>query len=388
MNNTIIALENLPRTCYSKVSPHVEKVPYLMPKNLPVKKDVLSLEAQSSHQFDLFTFSLGLPAEHSNTIEFYDSIPKYAITTAKQNRMRDDRGNMKPQKVHFVYRPTLKSEDGSEIIPREIPCVMTISPAQIEEPDGSYKHYFPSIDEELVEEVLRKMLAEQQYGLHLVDNPETFVRYTVYLIGAELKRRNKTRSHAQIQKAIKILNETKYQIQAEGLPNGFEFKGSILPEIITKTRSDFQNDPKSPSIARFSALVSHGINKLYFRQYNWVRLMDLKSDLARWLFKRMAHQFTNASMTIPFCISYSEIGRDSGYLDKTRQTRNFAAVDKAWKELKKGDVIFRDVEKNPIYEGKKIIDIKYTVWASPNFKDEIVKANLKRKRALEQLGRR
>ena len=358
-----------------------------MPKNLPAKKDLLTFKAPESHQFDLFTFSLGLPAEHSNTIEFYDSIPKYAITTAKQNRLRDDRGNLKPQKVHFVYRPTLKPEDGSEIIPREIPCVMTISPAQIEESDGSYKHYFPSTDEELVEEVLRKMLAEQQYGLHLVEKRETFVRYIVYFIGAELKRRSKTRSHGQIQKAIKILNETKYHIQAEGLPNGFEFKGSILPEIITKTRSDFMNDPKSPSIARFSALVSHGINKLYFRQYNWVRLMDLKSELARWLFKRMAHQYTNASMTVPFHITYSEIDRDSGYMDKTRQTRNFAAVDKAWTELHQSNVIM-SVERRETVEGRKVLDILYIIRPHPDFKDEIVKANQKRRRALEQLEKR
>ena len=358
-----------------------------MAKNLPAKKDAFAVQAPPSHQFDLFTFSLGLPAEHSNTIEFYDSIPKYAITTAKQNRLRDDRGNLKPQKVHFVYRPTSMADDGSKIIPREIPCLMTISPALLEEPDGSYKHYFPSTDEELVEEVLRKMLAEQQYGLHLVDNPETFVRYTVYLIGAELKRRNKTRSHAQIQKAIKILNETKYHIQAEGLPTGFEFKGSILPEIITKTRSDFINDPKSPSIARFSALVSHGINKMYFRQYNWVRLMDLKSELARWLFKRMAHQYTNAHITVPYRITYSEIDRDSGYLDKTRATRNFAAVDKAWKELQKSNVVM-SVDERKEENGRKVLDIEYTVRPHPDFKDEIVKANTKRKKALEALGKR
>ncbi len=358
-----------------------------MPRNLPAKKDLLTFKAPESHQFDLFTFSLGLPAEHSNTIEFYDSIPKYAVTTAKQNRLRDDRGNLKPQKVQFVYRPTTMPKDGAEIVPTQIPCTMTISPAQIEESDGSYKHYFPSTDEELVEEVLRKMLAEQQYGLHLVENPETFVRYTVYLIGAELKRRNKTRSHAQIQKAIKILNETKFHIQAEGLPNGFEFKGSILPEIITRSRSDFINDPKSPSIARFSALVSHGINKMYFRQYNWDRLMNLKSELARWLFKRMAHQYTNAHMTVPFHITYSEIDRDSGYMDKTRQTRNFAAVDKAWVELQQSNVIM-SVERRETMEGRKVLDIQYIIRPHPDFKDEIVKANQKRKRALEQLGKR
>lgn len=359
-----------------------------MPKNLPARQEPYALKAPPSHQFDLFSFSLGLPAEHSNTIEFYDSIPKYAVTTAKQNRMRDDRGNLQPQKIHFVYRPTTMAKEGAEIIPREIPCLMTISPAQIEESDGSYKHYFPSTDEELVEEVLRMMLAKQQYGLHLVDNPETFVRYTVYLIGAELKRRNKTRSHAQIQQAIKVLNETKFHIQAEGLPNGFEFKGSILPEIITKTRRDFLNDPKSPSIARFSALVSHGINKLYFRQYNWARLMDLKSELARWIFKRMAHQYTNASMTIPFCITYAEIDRDSGYLDKTRQTRNFAAVEKAFKELEQSNVIMGKVDTKSTMEGRKVVDILYTSRVHPDFKDEIVKASQKRRKALEEIEQR
>ena len=39
-------------------------------------------------------------------------------------------------------------------------------------------------------------------------------------------------------------------------------------------------------------------------------------------------------------------------------------------------------------DGKKIVDVNYTVRVSPAFKDEIVKANQKRKKAIEALGRR
>jgi len=62
------------------------------------------------------------------------------------------------------------------------PCAVKIQPTLIEQEDGSYKAFFPSVTEELVEEALKKILADQRYGLHDPNNVETWVSLLYILV--------------------------------------------------------------------------------------------------------------------------------------------------------------------------------------------------------------
>ncbi len=71
-------------------------------------------------------------------------------------------------------------------------------PALIKQKDGTFKAFFPSITEELVEESLKKFLTDQNYGIHDPKNQETWVRFSLSMVSAELKARGRERNRNQI----------------------------------------------------------------------------------------------------------------------------------------------------------------------------------------------
>lgn len=103
-------------------------------------------EYDQSRPTQLTLFELLLPQEKglSNTIELYDFIPKYHWG-----------------KVERIGGEFLRS------LEREFECrgqkyKVKIRPASIEDKDGKERYYYPSKREELVEDALRKFVAEGQ----------------------------------------------------------------------------------------------------------------------------------------------------------------------------------------------------------------------------------
>ncbi len=352
-----------------------------MQRNLPAKRQ----NTQLAPQYDLFSKFPFKQGVFSNTIEFWDSIPKFIVSPAQQNRLRTKDGLLQPHSHKFVYKPTY----GTAKARNEVPCTVTIKPAQIKDEDGKYRHYFPSTDEELIEEVLRKIFQDQDHGQHRPVAMESLVKYTLYMVEKELKKRNKTRSSNEIKRSIDILAETKYAVTAEGLPDVYQFKGSIIADVITKSRDEHFNDPKSLSVARFPVLFSRSINNVEYRLFNYDRQLRFKSPVARWLHKTINHEFINADMLRPYKIDYLTIERDSGRLDSPRPTRNYKMVLEAWEELVEKNVIMSfDPKQNVTQEkiGNKIVNIYYSVHITSELKNEIVEGNIRRKAAITQRG--
>ena len=124
-----------------------------MKKNnkLPIKKPP-SKEIESI-QFDLFSqFIANDKSKVSNTVEVWESIPKYFFTPKQVEKLRTESGHADPYKREYLYNG--------------IVCAVKIQPALIEKEEGKYKAFFPSVTEELVEEALIKFFTEQQYGIH------------------------------------------------------------------------------------------------------------------------------------------------------------------------------------------------------------------------------
>lgn len=81
----------------------------------------------------------------SNTVKLWDCIPKYSLSQVEQNRMRSKDGQLP------VYRKEFRFMDCDY-------CIL-ITPAFLSIEDG--RAYFPSANEELVEDALRKMATLQ-----------------------------------------------------------------------------------------------------------------------------------------------------------------------------------------------------------------------------------
>ncbi|MFZ4701856.1 MAG: replication protein, partial [Candidatus Methylumidiphilus sp.] len=79
---------------------------------------------------------------------------------------------------------------------------------------------------------------------------------------------------------------------------------------------------------------------LAYRQHNYKLMMELSSQLCRWLHKYICIKFTQASlMGSPFEIHYKTIKRDSGLLARKRERTNFTDIEEALDELKEKCVI-------------------------------------------------
>lgn len=321
-----------------------------------------------SAQYDLFATFFGNPRDLSNTIELWDSIPKYSVTPRIQAQLRDDKGRLQVYKRTFQHHPAPKADNPT------FNCTITIQPASIETPDG-FLDFYPSADEELVEEVIKKIFSDQRYGIHDAPNAESWVKFTLHMIRKELQARGKTRSITEIKRSIEILSKTVIDVSIEGQGRRKAvYTNPILNDVTRVTRSDYLEDPSAMWTARLPALVSLSINKLSYRQFNYGLLMTLSSQLARWMHKRLSHEYINASVMHPYHILFSSIERDSGLLHHGRISSNIQTVERALNELKeRGALYFYNTEKR--LAGRAIADVLYTLTPHSDFVAEMKAAN-------------
>lgn len=252
------------------------------------------------------------------------------------------------------------------------PCLVRIQPALIRQENGQDKAFFPSTTEELVEEALRKFLTDQQYGIHAPDKPESWVKFTLGMLCRELKARGKTRSRVQIKHAIAVLSRcvlTLYQDSKE------IYSGPILSELVTVNRDEYLANTDSQHVARLPVFLSAGINRLEYRQFNYTRLMRFNEQLTRWLYRRLIHRYSYASMIDTYHFMFSDVKQSSGLLMQDTDRRNRAKLVSALGGLVENGVLLNNYSAEESKDGRKIIDVKYTITAAPEFVKEQKAAN-------------
>lgn len=312
----------------------------------------------TSPQYDLFSqFVANDESLVSNTVEVWESIPKYFFTPQQVKKLRTKTGHANPYKWEYKY-------NGVE-------CEVKIQPALVEQKDGTYKAFFPGMTEELVEEALKKILADQRYGIHDANKTETWVRFTLSLIQKELKVRGKSRSRNEIKHAIEVMSSCLLTLYREGKE---VWRGAILQDLVTVGREEYLADTKSQHIARLPLFISHAINQLDYRQFNYDRLMSCTDQLTRWVYKQLIHRYRQASFLNDYHFMYTKLERDSGLLQQGRPNDNRRKVLAALDELKKRQVL-NDYTFDIRKEGRKIVDVKYIVQPAQDFIAEQKAAN-------------
>ena len=313
-------------------------------------------ESIRSVQYDLFSqFVSNDKAEVSNTVEMWERIPKYFLTPKQVEKLRTEDGLAKPYKLEY----TEKDQQG-----RPHNCAVVIQPALIES-DGTYKAYFPSSTEEIIEEALKKILSDQKYGLHDQQNVETWVRFSLSLLHRELKARGRERNRNEIKHAIAVMSKCNIAFFRDGKEL---WNGSILQDLVTVGRDDYLDEPDAQHITRLPLFISRAINKLEFRQFNYDRLLQCNGQLTRWIYKRLIHRYKQASAMNTYHFMYSEL-KGSGLLQQARERDNRKKANEALTELvKKGVLSHFEVDERK--NGRTIEDIKYTVTATPEFGKE------------------
>ena len=331
-------------------------------------------ESFKNTQLDLFqSFLCNTEDERdrlSNTIDLWDSIPRYAISRQEMNKRRTKEGFLDLLAVDFQYR-------------RETITAL-IQPARIRTPDGATLDYYPSASEELVEDALRKIATEYYRGFFDKPNFRSGVVFSLYALRQELQRRGHTRSYQEIVKSLTILSGSVIELRAHNGKEGEGFaRSAYFPALAAVSRKRLADDPNARWMVQFHPLVTESIDALAYRQFNYDQMMKLSTQLARWLHKQLSLKYTFANQINSFETYYSTVKRDSQLLRYRRERDNVAALDDALEELVLGKVIAGSRREEITGARGKIEDVKYIITPSRQFITEMKAANKRQSQSVD-----
>jgi hypothetical protein len=151
----------------------------------------------------------------SNTIDLWDSLPKYAVSRQAMTKLRKDGGFLELLELEFKY----KSKEFQVVI----------QPAHIKDHDGVTQDYYPAANEELVEDALRKIATDQDQGYFDGQDFRSGVVFSLYMLRKELAKRGHTRSYQEIIESLRILSGSMIEIRS---PPGGEMEALNVGELV------------------------------------------------------------------------------------------------------------------------------------------------------------
>ena len=299
----------------------------------------------------------------SNAIDLWDNIPRYTFSRQAMNKARRNDTTLKKYTSTCQYRG------------RTYTC--TISPARVQDLDGEERDYYPSANEELVEDALRKLAANQQSGFFDKPNYRSGVVFSLYELREELKSRGHARSYQEVRLALDIMSSAIIEITSHDHDKGEVLvRSPYLPSVVAVSRSRLKDDPRAKWAVQFHPFVTGSIDKVTYRQFNYHLMMSHNTQLARWLHKQLVLKYTFAEPTKPFEMRYTTIKRDSGLLNGyTRERAAIAALDTAFDDLQKCRVLLSYERRDVAGPRNKLLDVIFKIWPSFDFVRETKAAN-------------
>ena len=141
--------------------------------------------------------------------------------------------------------------------------------------DGQEKEYYPSHQEELVEEALKKIACDRLNGVFL--NDTAGVQFTLYELDSELKRQGHAMKWPDLIASLEICRGA--GIEVIGPEGKVEVKSSIFPVVALVNRAEWEQNPKQVRCyVQFNPLVTYSINKLAFRQFDYATYMKTEKS--------------------------------------------------------------------------------------------------------------
>jgi hypothetical protein len=309
--------------------------------------------------------------DYSNTVELYDAVPKYFSSKQRMAELRKDGQFLTSLKRSFKHKGILYH--------------VTIKPARIEEKDGTEREYYPSWREELIEEALKKLACDSLNGVYL--NNAAGVQFSLYELRKELKHRGHEIHFDDLLKSLRICREASIVLSSE--QDDFELSSPIFPLLIIRNRREWERNPKhTRCYVQFNPLITHSINKMAYRQFDYVTFMAFKRQLARWFHKRLSHNYVQASLIgAPYGIKMSTVIRDSAMVNATRLRDKMRYIDESLDELVEKGILHKYEKEVTDGARGKIEDALYTLHPCIDFIQQVKKAN-KRKSHLVDTGQR
>ena len=299
---------------------------------------------------------------YSQTIELYDFMPRFVF--GHQADLRKNFNGLLPAMVR-------------EFECRGVQFKLTLTPATIVQSNGESLAHYPGADEDILEMVLRKMYIE--------DNPRLYdgqpgMTFTVNSIRKELKKQGKTRSHTQVIESLLILKGS--QINCQNLKT----KTTLIFNPIDVLSFKKDDDPDTPCYLIFSNIVAEALDNLYFRRFNYKKVVAYKTNIARLLHRRISHHFTQSNPKLTYSVNFSTLLRDVG-LEYPSLAKAFIKLKEALKEMTDANVV-QDYSCEPICHSsdpRKIDDYFIKITPTQAFSFEVKNSNNVRTSILEIL---
>jgi hypothetical protein len=299
----------------------------------------------------------------SNAIDLWDNAPRYSVSRLAMTKAREKQRFLENHTATFQHKG--------------ITYTCTISPARVMDIDGQQRDFYPSANEELVEDALRKLAADQQAGFFDKPNYRSGVVFTLYTLREELKRRGHARSYQEVSLSLNILSKSVIEISAQNASKSEMLAVSAyLPSLLAVSRKRLDDDPQAKWAVQFHPFVTGSIDQVTYRQFNYDLMMKHSTQLARWLHKQLVLKYTFAELSKPFEMRYSTVKRDSGLLKAySRERAAIEALETAFRDLQERDVLSSFERKNITGPRKKLLDVIFKIWPSGSFVREVKAAN-------------
>lgn len=348
----------------------------------------LPTTAFSNQQLNLFqSFLANDDAQRdilSNAVDLWDSIPRYSLSRRRQEVLRQPGGYLPIRKITFQYRG--------------IALTAVIRPARLElrddadRPTGENVEYYPSAREELIEHALRRLATEKPSGFFDEAKPRSGLYFTLYRLRQELAAQGHSMTHRDLAEGLDILSLGGLDIETEGDHDALGVRkfgrATFIVNLAGVKREDLDRNPNARWYIEFHPFVTASIDKITYRQFNYHRWMQCRSQLGRWLISQLVLKYTQAAQATSFVMKYSTIKRDSGMLDGYKLPRQaVAALDEAWNELKEQGVLNTYKKEEERGVRAKLEDVSYTLLPTRTFAMEQRASNkrqLNAKTAIEQ----
>ncbi len=300
-------------------------------------------------------------SQYSNLIDIYDMLPKYtpfdrkSTDLAQAERVRECRlGNIS---YKVIIRPAImRDEERNQNI-----------------------LIYPGEREELIEFALRKFAVEGQAKLN---GEEIGVSFTLYQLQNELKKRKHSYSFGEIREGLLVLRGA--TLECYSADGSTVISSGFFSTVALTTREDWKKNGKSNCIAIFNPLVTRSVMTMSWRPYNYIVNMAMNSPLARFLHKKMSHNYRQASVDVPYSFHLVRFLAESERGLSKRMSENVRAMKNALEHGIKHKVIQKyDFDK--IQDGKAILDVKITIYPHQDFVNDIIAANKEMKQNHQKL---
>jgi hypothetical protein len=313
--------------------------------------------------------------EMSNSMDIWDSIPKYFLSGKKQAELRREN-----KATSYVRNFTIFGVDYE----------VTLYPATINQPDGTDINVFPGVTEEIIEEALKKLATQKFNGFNHLDGSmiETWVLFSYRELQSILIGMGHKVSIPNIKRSLEILRLSQIKIK----PISADERGVIrkdfinyLPDASLIDREAYESSAEAKNAIKLPLLVTQAVLNGEYRQINNKLYGQLRQGLSRWLYRRFNRTWLNACVAHPlkpnrrgtcYDIALNELANSSGYLEhkdiKYRRTKLIRALD----DLQSKDIINR-YEQYTVIENDdgQPVDYVFRVYASKRFTQEQINAN-------------